>query len=76
MSITFPNLMRRRSKADIAKPMHGLGPGISEIALAFRSDAFRVVYAVQIGEDIWVVHAFIASTGEIRVSEHWDCCRR
>ncbi len=29
-----------------------------EIALPFRGDAFRVVYAVQFGEDIWVVHAF------------------
>ena len=29
-----------------------------EIALAFRGDAFRVVYAVQRCEDIWVVHAF------------------
>ena len=29
-----------------------------EIALPFRGDAFRVVYAVQLGEDIWVVHAF------------------
>jgi phage-related protein len=30
-------------KADIAKPMHGLGSGVFEIALAFRRDAFRVV---------------------------------
>jgi phage-related protein len=45
-------------KADIAKPMQGLGSGVFEIALAYRSDAFRVVYAVQIGNDIWVVHAF------------------
>ena len=29
-----------------------------EIALAFKSDAFRLVYAVQLGNDIWVVHAF------------------
>ncbi len=45
-------------KADIAKPMRGLGSGVFEIALPFRGDAFRVVYAVQFGEDIWVVHAF------------------
>ena len=45
-------------KADIVKPMYGLGSGIFEIALAFRGDAFRVVYAVQLGDDIWVVHAF------------------
>ena len=45
-------------KADIAKPMHGLGSGIFEIALAFRGDAFRVVYAVRLADEIWVVHAF------------------
>jgi len=45
-------------KADIAKPMKGLGSGVFEIALPYRSDAFRVVYAVQIDEAIWVVHAF------------------
>ena len=45
-------------KADIAKPMHGLGSGVFEIALPFRGDAFRVVYAVQLAEEIWVVHAF------------------
>jgi len=38
--------------------MHGLGSGVFEIALAFRGDAFRVVYAVQIADEIWVVHAF------------------
>jgi phage-related protein len=44
--------------ADISKPMVGLGPGVFEIALRFRGDAFRVVYAGQIAEEIWVVHAF------------------
>jgi phage-related protein len=45
-------------KADIAKPMQGMGSGVFEITLPFRGDAFRVVYAVQLAEDIWVVHAF------------------
>ena len=45
-------------KADVAKPMRGLGSGVFEIALPFRGDAFRVVYAVQLAVDIWVVHAF------------------
>jgi phage-related protein len=45
-------------KADIAKPMHGMGSGVFEIALAFKGDAFRVVYALQLADDIWVVHAF------------------
>jgi phage-related protein len=29
-----------------------------ELALRHRGDAFRVVYALQIGADIWVIHAF------------------
>lgn len=45
-------------KAQIAKPMKGLGSGVFEIALAHRGNAFRVVYAVQIDDDLWVVHTF------------------
>ena len=44
--------------ADIARPMHGLGSGVFEIALPFRGDAFRVIYAVQLSEEVWVIHAF------------------
>lgn len=44
--------------ADIAKPMKGLGSGVFEVALAWRGNAYRTVYAVQLGADIWVVHAF------------------
>ena len=46
------------SKSDIAKPMKGLGSGVYEIALAYRSDAYRTIYAVKLSEDIWVIHAF------------------
>lgn len=45
-------------KSDIAKPLHGLGSGVFEVALAFRRDAFRVVYAVHLADEIWVIHAF------------------
>jgi phage-related protein len=45
-------------KADIAKPLHGLGSGVYEIALPFHRDAYRVIYALQIAEQIWVIHAF------------------
>src|ERR1700693_6350631 len=45
-------------KAGLAKPMKGLGSGVFEIALPYRGNAFRVVYAVQLGEELWVVHAF------------------
>ena len=43
---------------DTAKPLKGFGSGVFELALKVRGNAFRVVYAVQIGEDIWVLHAF------------------
>jgi phage-related protein len=46
------------AKADNAKPLHGLGSGIFEIVLNDRSGTYRVVYAAQIGDDLWVVHAF------------------
>lgn len=45
-------------KADIAKPLHGLGTGVFEIAAPFRGEAFRLVYAVQLADEVWVVHAF------------------
>ena len=38
--------------------MRGMGPGVFEIALPFRGNAFRVIYAVQLADAIWVVHAF------------------
>ena len=38
--------------------MHGLGSGVLEIALPFKGNAFRVVYAVQLAEGLWVIHAF------------------
>ena len=56
--LTALTIAAEGGKADVAKPMHGLGSGVFEIALAFRGDAFRVVYAVQLAEEIWVVHAF------------------
>ena len=45
-------------KAGIAKPMKGLGAGVFEVALPYGGNAFRVVYAVQLGEELWVIHAF------------------
>ena len=45
-------------KADIAKPLMGFGSGVGEIALKHKGEAFRVVYALQLGPDLIVVHAF------------------
>lgn len=58
-------------KADIAKPMKGLGAGVFEIAIRYVGNAFRVVYAVQIGDEVWVVHAFQKkSTQGIKTPQH------
>jgi phage-related protein len=46
------------STPDVAKPLVGLGSGVWELAIKERGDAYRVVYAVQIADEIWVVHAF------------------
>ena len=45
-------------KHDLAKPMKGFGSGVFEVALKYRTDAYRTVYALQIGDDVWVLHAF------------------
>ena len=46
------------TKADIAKPLKGMGPGVMEIAVRYRSDAWRVVYVTQVAGTLWVIHAF------------------
>jgi phage-related protein len=42
----------------LQNPCGCLGSGVFEIALPFRGDAFRVVYAVQLADEIWVLHVF------------------
>ena len=69
----FPELTiaAEGGKADIAKPMKGIGAGVFEIALPFKGDAFRVVYAVQLADDIWVLHAFQKkSTQGVKTPKH------
>jgi phage-related protein len=41
-----------------AKPFKGIDGGVFEIALRHRGDAFRVIYALKIDIDIWVIHSF------------------
>lgn len=58
-------------RGDCVKPLKGFEGGIMEIVLRHRGDAFRVVYAVQIGEEIWVIHAFQKkSTQGIKTPKH------
>src|SRR5216683_6431210 len=69
--LTALTIAAEGGKADIAKLMQGMGSGVFEIALPFKGDAFRVVYAVQLGEEIWIVHAFQKkSTKGIKTPRH------
>lgn len=65
----FPVVVRQRmntaltiaaegSKADIAKPLRGLGPGVMEIAVRYKTDAWRIVDAMESGGGPWLIHAF------------------
>jgi phage-related protein len=69
--LTALTIVAEGGKADIAKPLKDLGSGVFEIALPFRGNAFRVVYAVQIAEEIWVLHAFQKkATQGIKTPQH------
>ena len=69
--LTALTIAAEAGKADIVEPLKSLGSGIFEIALPWHGDAFRVVYAVQIAEELWVLHAFQKkSTQGIKTPQH------
>ena len=41
-----------------AKPFKGVGSGVFEIAVRYDKEAYRCVQAVQLGKNIYVLHAF------------------
>ena len=66
---TFPATVRDRAntaltmaaaggKADIAKPLKGFAPHVMEIAIRYRTNAWRVVYVTELAGRLWVMHAF------------------
>jgi phage-related protein len=42
----------------LAKPLKGVGSGIFEIVTRFDTNTYRTVYAVQMGNHVYVLHAF------------------
>jgi phage-related protein len=40
------------------KPFKGVGSGVFEIAIRYATDAYRAVLAVQLGDNIYILHAF------------------
>lgn len=66
---SFPAVVRDRAntaltiaaaggKADIVKPLRGVGQGVMQIAIRYRTDAWRVVYVTEVAGQLWVIHAF------------------
>jgi phage-related protein len=41
-----------------AKPFKGVQGGVFEVALKYRGDAFRIIYAAQLDPDVLVIDAF------------------
>ena len=41
-----------------AKPFKGVGSGVFEIIKRYDTDTYRAIYAVKIGEQIYVLHVF------------------
>ncbi|MEN6486146.1 MAG: type II toxin-antitoxin system RelE/ParE family toxin [Syntrophobacteraceae bacterium] len=51
-------VLQAGSKPKDAKPFTGAGGGIFEIALRYQTNAYRTIVAVQLGEDIYILHVF------------------
>lgn len=45
-------------KHPYSKPFKGIGSGVFEVVKPFKTDTYRAVYAVKIGEKIYVLHIF------------------
>ncbi len=45
-------------KHDSVKPWKGLGPGVMEIVSDHDTNTYRAIYTVNIGDVIYVLHAF------------------
>ena len=57
MSCRFDD-RRRGRQGRYCEASARMGSGVFEIALPFRGDAFRVIYAVELADEVRVVHAF------------------
>lgn len=50
--------MLRGETAEHVKPFKGVGSGMMEIAERYATNAYRLVYAVQLGNSLYVLHVF------------------
>ena len=49
---------QRGGLSPMAKPFKGVGSGVIEIRATHKTNTYRAVYAVKIGERIYVLHCF------------------
>lgn len=49
---------QKGKKSPDAKPFKGIGSGVFEIVTRFDTDTYRTIYAVKIGQRVYVLHAF------------------
>lgn len=52
------DLVQRGRDPDDWKPMKSVGPGVREIRIRDEAGAFRVIYTVNVGDRVYVLHAF------------------
>ena len=51
-------IVQAGSMSPAAKPFKGVGSGVFEIRSDYRTNTYRAVYAVKIGERVYVLHCF------------------
>jgi len=49
---------QRGETAEHVKRFKGVGSGVMEIAERYDTNAYRLIYAVQLGKSIYVLHVF------------------
>ena len=53
------------------KPMRSVGPGVREIRIRDFSGAFRVIYVANLGDFVYVLHAFQKKTQRTSSHDTW-----
>ena len=54
-ALQFAQLGRKHLKAT---PLRGVGSGVFEISARYDTNTYRAVYAIKLGENVYVLHAF------------------
>ncbi|MBD3646690.1 MAG: type II toxin-antitoxin system RelE/ParE family toxin [Pseudomonadales bacterium] len=61
--------VQRSLNPDDWKPLPSVGPGVREIRIRASDGIFRVIYVANIGESVFVLHAFQKKSQRTRVTD-------